>query len=157
MRRCLSPRFTPSSAALYLLLAALSGPTATQAARIDTAGPLRTPQIVGLWRWTDTTDCTESYEYRSDGSGQVVSGNETTDMDYVISRVPVADDFFELSVTIRRNSGGRDCLGQNADDSGETYRVYLRFDLGEDSHLVCYRPDVTQCFGPLHRQPREHD
>ena len=31
-------------------------------------------------------------------------------------------------------------------------RQVVHFRQGEDSHLVCYRPDVTQCFGPLYRQ-----
>ncbi|WP_019918596.1 hypothetical protein [Methyloversatilis discipulorum] len=135
-----------------LVGAALLAASAAQAARVETAGPLAAPQIVGLWSWTDESQCVESYEYRSDGTGRVSSGNEQTDVSYVFSSVPVADDFFELNVTIRHNSGGKDCLGQNADDSGETYRVFVHFRQGEDSHLVCYRPDVTQCFGPLYRQ-----
>ncbi|WP_374339952.1 hypothetical protein [Methyloversatilis sp.] len=135
-----------------VLCAVLLAAPAAQAARVETAGPLAAPQIVGLWSWTDESQCVESYEYRSDGTGRVSSGSEQTDVSYVFSNVPVADDFFELNVTIRKNSGGKDCLGQNADDRGETYRVFVHFRQGEDSHLVCYRPDVTQCFGPLYRQ-----
>lgn len=127
--------------------------TPVAAARLEAIDAMTPPRIVGLWQWTDPAACSESYEYRSDGSGQVISAGETTDVSYVLSPVPVADDFFELTVTILHNSGGKDCLGQDADDTGESYRVYLRFDLGEDRHLVCYRPDPGQCFGPLHRQP----
>lgn len=144
----------PSSVHRALLFGALCLMALPAAARVSSTAQLSAPHLEGLWRWTDESQCVESYEYRSDGSGRVLSGDESTDVDYVFSPVPVADDFFELNVTIRRNSGGKDCLGQNGDDAGETYRVFVYFRQGGDSHLVCYRPDMSQCFGPLQRQPR---
>ena len=89
-----------------LVGAALLAASATQAARIETAGPLAAPQIVGRWSWTDESQCVEIYPYRSDRTGPVSSGNEQTDVSIVLSSVPVADDFFGLNVTIRHDSGG---------------------------------------------------
>jgi hypothetical protein len=143
-----------AAAVVLCTLSGLTGPAgAATADRGDAALAAGNARLTGVWSWTDMQQCTESYEYRADGSGQVSSGDERTDVRYTLSPEPQEGDFFRLDVTIQHNSGGKDCLGESGDDAGETYTVFVTFQPDENTHLVCYQPDFTRCFGPLRRQP----
>lgn len=150
------------SRCLIMMLAALAGFTcmgggAARAARTDGAATQSVPRLAGVWEWTDELNCHESYEYHDDGTGVVSSGGEQSEMIYTIAILPLEGGFFQMNATITHNSGGTDCLGGNEDDAGETYTVYVKFLPDEQSHIVCYQPNLSQCFGPLYRgEPGRH-
>ena len=112
--------------------------------------------IVGKWSWTRSdTNCTEVYEYRPDGSFNVVSGAEVASGKYEISRTPEANGFFTLKGHDLKTNGGRDCsdAGAQAADYEKPYTVYVVFHGTQPLHLVCQEPSLERCFGPLRRVP----
>jgi hypothetical protein len=112
--------------------------------------------IEGKWTWTrPDTNCTEVYEYRPDGSFNVVSGAEVASGKYEISRAPDVKGFFTLTGHDLKTNGGRDCSdsGVQAGDYDKPYTVYLLFHAAQPIHLVCQEPSLERCFGPLRRVP----
>jgi len=109
------------------------------------------PQLAGAWSWTDPAQCSETYEYRVDGSGSVQSGEERSEMAYVFDPKGSDTGFYKLEATILKDHGGTDCAGSKEDDTNKLYTVYLKFNPEGDQHIVCVAPEVKQCFGPLRR------
>ena len=109
------------------------------------------PQLAGAWSWTDPAQCSETYEYRLDGSGSVQSGEERSEMAYVFDPKGSDTGFYKLEATILKDHGGTDCAGSKEDDTNRLYTVYVKFNPEGDQHIVCVAPEVKQCFGPLRR------
>ena len=109
------------------------------------------PQLAGAWSWTDPAQCSETYEYRLDGSGSVQSGEERSEMAYVFDPKGSDTGFYKLEATILKDHGGTDCAGSREDDTSRLYTVYVKFNPEGDQHIVCVAPEVKQCFGPLRR------
>ena len=112
--------------------------------------------IVGKWSWTRSdTNCTEVYEYRNDGSFNVVSGAEVASGKYEISSTADAKGFFTLTGHDLKTNGARDCSdsGVQPSDYDKPYTVYVLFHAAQPLHLVCQEPSLERCFGPLRRVP----
>lgn len=127
---------------------ALALPADTNQAEAATASP----QIVGVWSWTDTAQCSETYEYLPDGSGRVVSGEERSEFAWVLDPKRTDSGFHRLDATIMKDHGGNDCTGSAEDDTNRRHTVYVKFHPEGDQHIVCFKPELEQCFGPLRRQ-----
>ena len=110
------------------------------------------PQIIGVWSWIDTAQCGETYEYSPDGSGRVVSGEERSEFAWVLDPKRTDNGFHRLDATIMKDHGGNDCTGSAEDDTNRRHTVYVKFHPDGDQHIVCSRPELEQCFGPLRRQ-----
>jgi hypothetical protein len=112
-----------------------------------------TPSIVGKWSWTQPkTHCTETYEFRANGTASVVSGAERTENKYTIGP-PDNNGFFPLTMTITKDDLGRDCSGSEENDTGHTNVGYVQFHIRGDAFIVCQTPARERCFGPLKRVP----
>jgi hypothetical protein len=109
------------------------------------------PQLTGAWSWTDPAQCSETYEYRVDGSGSVQSGEERSEMAYVFDPKGSETGFYKLEATILKDHGGTDCAGSKEDDTNKLFTVYVKFNPEGDQHIVCVAPEAKQCFGPLRR------
>lgn len=119
-----------------------TAPTAGEAARA----------LVGTWRWSREGDqCTETYEYRADGTGSITSRDERSLHRYRLSAQPSMGGFYTLTSEVLRDYGGKDCAELDEDDTGRTYTLYLLMSTDRDAHLLCYEQSQQRCFGPLRR------
>lgn len=108
--------------------------------------------FVGKWQWTTKTSaCTEIYDFRSDGSLYVQSGDERTDNTYTVTKSPDAKGFYALTSKVIRDYGGTDCAGSNADSTGDEYVQFVLFEPSMTMFISCNQPALEKCFGPLHR------
>jgi hypothetical protein len=108
--------------------------------------------IVGKWQWTrDANKCTETYEYRADGSLHVESGAEITDNSYAVTPGPDAAGFYTITGKVLKTNGGQDCTEGPSGDNDKPYTIYVIFHRTEPLHLICYKPSLDECFGPLRR------
>lgn len=142
----------PSVAPLRLGLLALASLAAGLASALP-ADRIEAPSLTGVWRWTDPGQCREVYEYRPDGLGFILSGEERTEMRYTMGPLDAATGFHTLQVTVLKDHGGMDCTGSRQDDTGRAITMYLKFKPEGDQHIVCVTPSLDACFGPLGRSP----
>lgn len=115
------------------------------------ADRIETPALAGVWSWTDPGQCREVYEYRADGLGFILSGEERTEMRYTMGPLDAATGFHTLQVQVLKDHGGADCTGSRQDDSGRAITMYVKFKPEGDQHIVCVTPGLEACFGPLGR------
>jgi hypothetical protein len=137
---------------LTFMLAGVAPALAVPAGSDQAGAAVALPKVPGVWSWTDTAGCSETYTYAADGSGHVTSGEERSEMRYTFDPTPVGIGFFKLEATITKDHGGKDCAGSSEDDTSRLYTVYMKFSLDGDEHIVCLTPEIKQCFGPLQRQ-----
>lgn len=110
--------------------------------------------LVGKWTWTRSINsCMEVYQFRADGTFDVVSGEEVASGRYEISRAPDANGFFTMKGQTFKTNGARDCSdpGSQPGDYDKPYTVYVVFHSAQPLHLQCYEPSLEKCFGPLRR------
>jgi len=111
--------------------------------------------VLGTWQWTDSRNgCTEVYDFRPDGTAPVVSGDERTDNTYTISETPDAQGFYTLTLFTVKDHGGKDCGGDETDNTSMENVVYLLFEPKFTEFIICSEPRVDACFGPLRRVRR---
>jgi hypothetical protein len=109
--------------------------------------------IIGTWRLpVPGVTCTETWEFRPDGTAHTVSAGEETTADYAISDRPVGTGYYFLSHTVRETNGQRDCLG-NLTPVGVRARLYL-FPTSDGGFMLCFRPMLEHCVGPMRRIER---
>jgi len=142
------------STLLLCVALALPGLAAAQA---DARGPGETHPLVGKWRWTvKQNGCTETYDFRADGTAQVVSGAERSDNSFTVSREPDAKGFYKLDMTITKDHGGKDCSDVDKDDTGQRHTNFLLFEPTREMYQSCADASLGQCFGPLKRAGGDH-
>lgn len=108
--------------------------------------------IVGKWTWTRIENgCTETYDFRADGTVRVVSGEERSDNSFTIDREPDKEGFYKIGLTMTRDHGGTDCGGSASDDTGQHSALFIRFSPARDTHQVCLERSTDRCLGPLRR------
>ena len=108
--------------------------------------------LIGAWQWMRADNqCVEEYDFRPDGTVPVTSGSERTDSVYMVSPSPVEGAFYQLTIRIIKDYGGRDCAGDEADNSGQWSTVYLAFDARRLSYFLCAEPRPDRCVGPWRR------
>lgn len=106
--------------------------------------------IVGAWEWTRKENkCTETYTYRKDGTSLVESGQEKNEDKYEISGKIEGSDRYTMKVTTVKDNGGKDCGGNDKDNTGQTATVFVEFGDGFSEMIVCLDPKSFKCFGPL--------
>lgn len=109
-------------------------------------------RIVGTWRWTlPGTQCSETYDYRPDGTLHVVSGEEKSDNRYTAAPVEGGPGFVKIDATIVKDHGGEDCTESKEDNTGGNHIVYILFDPSGNQHVMCPSPTLNTCVGPLQR------
>lgn len=140
-------RTTPraAGAALALALALPLAQAQTPASTID-------HPIVGVWQWTHAANkCTETYDFRPDGTARVRSGAERLDDTYQISSTPEGHGRYRLVMTTVKDHGGRDCVGSDENATGKTTTGYVGFSPQLDMMIMCADATSNRCIGPLRR------
>lgn len=108
--------------------------------------------LVGTWAWTlPDGSCTESQSYRADGTGSVTSGDERSEQTWRVEAVE-GSPLARMIITTTRDDRGKDCIGQDIDDTGRTVTLYYRIDGGGGRLVFCFDLQQDQCFGPFFRQ-----
>lgn len=119
------------------------------------AAPAKVPAahpILGKWSWTRSgTGCPESFEYRSDSTVHVVSGDEITDSTFLIDRVADERRFYQIKLKTVKDNGGTDCNNDEKDNTGEENTVYIFINSERSMQVVCTAATFESCFGPLQR------
>jgi len=108
--------------------------------------------LFGKWTWTrSVNNCTETYDFRSNGIKYVTSGEERTEATYYVSDQPDAKGFYVLTDKITKDYGGKDCGDDLTDSTGEEATIYVRFHKSGNMILMCFSESLNKCFGPLKR------
>jgi hypothetical protein len=111
--------------------------------------------IVGVWEWTrKENNCTETYTYRKDGASLVESAQERNEDKYEISDTAEGSNRHRMKVTTTKDNGGKDCAGNDKDNTGQSATVYVEFDSNYTQMIVCLDATSFKCFGPLKRVSR---
>ncbi|MFK7965498.1 MAG: hypothetical protein AB8C46_16180 [Burkholderiaceae bacterium] len=135
--------------ALLSVFGSLGAATGTKPPEAQSAKP---HSIVGKWQWTiEEKQCTETYEYRADGSLSVTSGDEVAEATYDISPQPDSNGFFLLNGTPGTSNGEQDCTDRPAGSKQPAFSVYVVFHPTEPLLLICENPNMDRCLGPMRR------
>lgn len=109
-------------------------------------------RLIGKWTWTrPTNNCTEVYEYRTDGTLFVTSGAEKSDNTYHLAYEPSLKGFYKIRTTIVKDYGGKDCADSETDDAGATDTNFIKFHPSGNQYILCHEESLDRCFGPLRR------
>jgi hypothetical protein len=109
-------------------------------------------QVVGKWQTTRSADgCTETHDYRSDGTLVVISGARETTSTYTISDRQNAQGYYELKVQPLKYNDAPRCPGSPLSSDAAPHAAYLIFHRTQPLHLICETPGLDKCLGPLRR------
>ena len=144
---------------LTALLGALLGSFATaQAAGPLPATPTAAPNnaqvapaqhpIVGNWTWKlQGKACSESYEYRANGSRAGSSGEEVVQGSYEIAPLPSLLGFYRLVETVTTANAKRDCSGDLHEVSDPPVTRFIQFNPKRDQFIICKAESLRLALG----------
>lgn len=133
---------------LRLMLVALSIPGHVAAADVAAISH----QIIGKWQWTSAASkCTETYDYRPDGSVSVASGDQELIGTYSVSEGQNTQGYYELRIEVSKVGGARRCPGNPLSSDASPHTAYVIFHRTQPLHLICETPGLDKCLGPLRR------
>lgn len=125
------------------------------AATIATAsvGASPTHRLYGKWSWTySKNNCTEIYDYRSDNTALVTSGEEVAESRFTIAEKPDSIGFYRMTDVVTKSNGRAGCDGEpGGTPIGHEVTIYILFHPKRDEMLICQQPSLDACFGPLRR------
>jgi len=112
-----------------------------------------THRLYGKWAWTyEKNNCTEVYEYRSDNTSIVTSGEEVAESRFTITDKPDLNGFYRMTDKVTKSNGHTGCDGEpGGSPVGDEVTIYIIFHPKKDEMLICQDPSLNACFGPLRR------
>ena len=118
---------------------------------IANVGNSSTHRLYGKWAWTySKNNCTEVYEYRSDNTSVVTSGEEVGESRFTITDKPDLNGFYRMTDVVTKSNGHPGCDGEpGGSPVGDTATIYIIFHPSKDEILMCQEPSLNACFGPL--------
>jgi hypothetical protein len=107
--------------------------------------------LVGTWDLTvPQQHCSETYEFRADGTRHTVSAGEESDGEYEVSAQPDANGVYTLRDTLTRTNEKPDCGGQvTRITTPQLVTLYLAPLRG--GFLMCFDAELEKCLGPMTR------
>ncbi len=154
-----NPLRLPTLAGLCWLLAMPAGQAIAQTPSTPRAAPAPASAaaahpLTGTWNWTlPGKTCSETLQYRPNGSRLATSGEQVTDGDYEITRSPSTAGFYRLTETVTQTNGKPDCYGDLQGSNEESVTRFIQFSPAQDQFIVCKAESLQACFGPLRRVP----
>jgi hypothetical protein len=140
------------AARIFLITALCGGATQSIAADPASAPAAGVHPISGKWIWKlHSNACTETLQFRGDGSRVGASGDEATEGQYQITPKPSLLGFYRLSETLTVANGKRDCSGDLHAVGEEAVTRYVQFSPKHDLLIVCKSESLQACYGPLRR------
>ncbi|MEO8628576.1 MAG: hypothetical protein ABI612_10815 [Betaproteobacteria bacterium] len=110
--------------------------------------------LIGKWQWTRAANnCTELYDFRKDGTVPVTSGAERTENTYSVVASPDRNGFYKATIKTTKDYGGRDCIDNDAESTGQQTIIYIVFDAAKTVQMMCFDASLKRCIGPLQRLP----
>ena len=142
------------AARLLLVTTLCAGASPSIAADPASAPAAGVHPITGKWIWKlHSNACTETLQFRGDGSRVGTSGDEATEGQYQITPKPSLLGFYRLTETLKVANGKRDCSGDLHAASEESVTRYVQFSPKHDLLIVCKTESLQACYGPLRRVP----
>jgi hypothetical protein len=140
-------------ASRLLLTTAMSVAAAPSIAADPGSGPVAGfHPITGKWIWKlHSNTCTETLQFRSDGSRAGTSAEEFTEGTYQITPKPSLFGFYRLTETLTVANGKRDCAGDLHVAGDESTTRFVQFSPKIDQLIVCKSESLQACYGPLRR------
>jgi hypothetical protein len=137
--------FTAAQAAMPLPVSPASASPSAQGA------PAPHP-VVGSWSWKlQGKACTETVDYRVDGSRSGSSGEETLQGRYDITPLPSLLGFYRVVESVTTANAKRDCSGDLHEASDPPVTRFIQFNPKRDQLIICKAESLQACFGPLKR------
>jgi hypothetical protein len=106
--------------------------------------------LIGKWSLSEG-GCTDTYEYRANGTFSGSSGEERLEGRYSVESLAGGKASLKVVRTVESDNKRVDCSGSTKDQTGSQDTRYLVLD-GKDKFHVCLSPAGERCFGPLVRQ-----
>ena len=107
--------------------------------------------IIGTWSF-EMNNCTETYEFLTDGTRNSTSAEEVVQAAYVISANPSDKGFYKITDKITRDNGKRDCSGSTEDMTGDVVELYVLFNQKMDQIVFCLDESLERCVGPFRKK-----
>lgn len=135
--------------AIFVTLLICSAATVANA----NVGASLTHRLYGKWSWTySKNNCTEVYDYRSDNTAVVTSGEEEAESRFTIADKPDSIGFYRMTDVVTKSNGRTGCDGEpGGTPIGHEVTIYIFFHPKKDEMLICQQPSLDACFGPLRR------
>ena len=137
---------------LLVITALCAGAAPSIAADPASAPTAGTHPVIGKWIWKlHSNACTETLQFRGDGSRAGASGDEVTEAQYQITPKPSLLGFYRLTDTVTAANGKRDCSGDLHAAGEDSTTRYVQFSPKHDLLIVCKTESLQACYGPLRR------
>lgn len=120
---------------------------------VASVGNSPTNRLYGKWAWTySKNNCTEVYDYRSDNTSVVTSGEEVAESHFTIAEKPDLKGFYRMTDRVTKSNGRTGCDGEpGGTPIDHEVTIYILFHPTRDEMLICQEPSLNSCFGPLRR------
>jgi len=116
------------------------------------APPAPNHPIIGVWEFTPPdSKCSETYEFKADGTTLVSSGEEIAESVYEISAQPSPIGFYKFDDTITRDNGKKDCAGEIT-QAGHKVTSFVQIHPSGEMFIMCEAESLDACFGPMKRK-----
>jgi hypothetical protein len=113
--------------------------------------PVPDHPILGAWTFTiPDSHCSETYEFRADGTLLSISGEARSERVYEITASPNPEGFYTLVDKVIRENGKLDCFGEPT-EPGVSAIIFIRFSNSGHSFVACEVESPDNCIGPLQR------
>ena len=107
--------------------------------------------VLGTWRWSAKDgSCTETHEYRADGTATTTSAGEVLEKKYTIEAYK-GGPFWLYDEEVVASNGGKDCLGATTAVGKQTGMFVLPTNDG--GYFTCSSDEGWGCFGTASRIP----
>jgi hypothetical protein len=109
--------------------------------------------LQGTWEWVNIKNsCVEIYTFGIENTAHITSGDEVSDARYIISDQPTTKGFYQVSLEILDDKGGKDCGESVENNTGEIYKKFVMFHPGGHQYVSCDKEDTSTCVGPFRKQ-----
>jgi hypothetical protein len=113
--------------------------------------PVPDHPILGTWTFTiPDGHCSETYEFRADGSLLTSSGEARSERVYEITAWPKPNGFYRLVDKVIRENGKLGYVGDPTEPSVSAI-ILIRFSPSGNNFVACETEPPDNCVGPLQR------
>lgn len=117
--------------------------------------------LVGAWK-VNYFNCSETYEFKQDGTLKIYSRDEITENNYSLIDVPTSTGRNKLTIKTISDNGKKDCANSTKDSTGQSTELFLLINYAGTMAYFCDSETDKRCNGPLEKikpdqSPKEKD
>ena len=105
--------------------------------------------IVGTWQLeligVPFISCSETYQFKANGTTVVKSASEIAESKYEISATPSPAGYYKLTDTVVKSNGKLDCSGKST-PVGDVSNVFVRFEHSTNAFSFCFTEAHDICW-----------